>query len=55
MSDYGRLAFTGVPTIAIFGLVIDQWWIAGGAAALVLLGILGLRVFFRRGREVGQR
>lgn len=55
MSDYGRLAFTGLPTLAIFGFVIDQWWIAVAAALLILFGIVALRVGFRRNRTVGQR
>lgn len=55
MSDYGRLAFTGVPTIAILGITIDQWWVAGIAAALILVGIVALRIGFRRGRHVGAR
>lgn len=55
MSDYGRLAFTGLPTLAVFGVVIDQWWIAAAAAILIAAGITALRIGFRRGKSVGQR
>ncbi|MFP5068499.1 hypothetical protein ACLFMI_02365 [Pseudonocardia nantongensis] len=55
MSDYGRLALTGVPTIAIFGVTVEQWWIAGIAVLLIAAGIAGLRIGFRRRRGVGSR
>lgn len=55
MSDYGRLAFTGIPAIAVFGVVIDQWWIAALAVLLIVVGIVALRIGFRPGRSVGQR
>lgn len=55
MSDYGRLAFTGLPTLAVFGVVIDQWWIALVAALLIAGGIAALRTSFRRNKPVGQR
>jgi len=55
VSDYGRLAFTGLPTLAVFGMVIDQWWIAAAAVMVIAMGILALRVGFRRGKTVGQR
>lgn len=55
MSDYGRLAFTGLSTVSIFGVVIDQLWIALAAVLLLIAGIAALRTGFRRGRSVGQR
>lgn len=55
MSDYGRLAFTGLSTVSIFGVVVEQWWIAALAVLLIVGGIAGLRVGFRRGKSVGQR
>lgn len=55
MSDYGRLAFTGLSTISIFGIVIEQWWIAAAAVLLLIAGVVALRAGFRRDRSVGQR
>lgn len=55
MSDYGRLAFTGLPTLAIFGVTINQWWIAAMAVVLIGIGIVALRLGFRRNRSVGSR
>jgi hypothetical protein len=55
VSDYGRLAFTGLPTLAVFGVVINQWWIAAAAVTVIAAGIVALRVGFRRGKTVGQR
>lgn len=55
MSDYGRLAFTGLPTLAVFGVVVEQWWIFVIAAVLIVAGTVALRTGFRRGKSVGQR
>jgi type IV secretory pathway TrbD component len=55
VSDYGRLAFTGLSTVSIFGVVIDQWWIALAGILLLVAGIVALRLGFRRDRSVGQR
>lgn len=55
MSDYGRLAMTGMPTLTIFGVVLDQWWIAGLAVLLIVIAIVALRVGFRRGKDVSVR
>ena len=55
MSDYGRLAFTGLSTVSIFGVIVDQWWIALAAVLLLIIGIATLRMGFRRGRSIDQR
>lgn len=46
---YGSLAATGA-TLTIGGIVLDQVWLVGIAAALVVGGALLIRVGFRRGK-----
>lgn len=55
MSDYGRLAYTGLGTISIFGVVINQMWIGALALVLVLAGVAAIRFGWRRGRPVNSR
>ncbi|MFE9127071.1 hypothetical protein ACFYOF_16900 [Streptomyces sp. NPDC007148] len=46
---YGSLAATGA-TLTIGGVVLDQVWLVGAAAGLVLVGALCVRFGFRRGK-----
>jgi hypothetical protein len=55
MNDYGKtLANTGLGGLAIGGYVIDQWWLVAVAAGLIVVGILGLRFGWRRGKSANQ-
>lgn len=53
MSENQQLARTGLGTVTVFGLVVNEWWLLAVAAALVLLGVVLLRVSWRRGRLPG--
>lgn len=55
MNDYGQLAYTGLGTIVVGGIVINQWWLATIAVGLILLGILVLRLGWRRGKTASDR
>lgn len=51
MTGYGNgLAFTGLGTITIGGLVFDQVWLVAAAVTLVVVGALMVRFGFRRGK-----
>jgi hypothetical protein len=54
MNDYGRLASTGAPTLALAGLAINQWWLAGLALVILVIGVVALRLLWRRGKGVDQ-
>jgi hypothetical protein len=55
MNDYGRLAYTGLGTITVGGVMFDQLWIAGIAAVLIVGGVTAIRVGWRRDRAVNHR
>lgn len=51
MTGYGSgLAYTGLGTITIGGLVFDQVWLVAIAVSLVVVGALLVRFGFRRGK-----
>lgn len=50
---YGSLAATGA-TLTIGGIVLDQIWLVGIAAGLVIGGALVVRVGFRRRKTASQ-
>jgi hypothetical protein len=55
--DYGKpsaLPFTGAG-ITVGAVVIDQWWLAITAAAVIGLGAVLTRVGWRRGKAPTQR
>lgn len=54
MDDYGKaLPFTG-GGVALFGVFIDQMWLAIIATGLVVVGAVAIRVGFRRGKKASQ-
>ncbi|MFZ3569449.1 hypothetical protein ACNYS0_21085 [Streptomyces sp. BH034] len=56
MSDNSQLAQTGIGTVVIGGTAyyVGGWMIAAAAAA-VILGVVCIRLGFRRNRRIGQR
>lgn len=53
MGDYGKLPFTGAG-ITIGSVFIDQFWLAGIAVGLVVIGAVAVRLGFRRGKDVSK-
>lgn len=53
--NYGKLAYTGMGTLTIGGLVINQWGLLGIAAGLVVAGAIAIRYGWRRGKKVTAR
>ncbi|MFI0721667.1 hypothetical protein [Streptomyces sp. NPDC021224] len=51
----GQLAKTGVGlgTVTVFGLAVGEVWMLVGAAAVVVVGVVLLRLAWRRGRPAG--
>lgn len=49
-----QLAMTGSGTLIVGGYAIAGPWILAGAAVLVLLGALAIRISFRRRQGAGQ-
>lgn len=47
---YGTLASTGA-SIAIGGVILDQFWLVGASLGLVVAGALVIRYGFRRGKS----
>lgn len=52
---YGKLAYTGMGTLTVGGLAIDQWGFLGLAAGLIVAGAVAIRLGWRRGKKVGTR
>lgn len=53
--NYGKLAYTGMGTLTIGGVVLNQWALLGIAVGLVAAGALLIRFGWRRGKNVGAR
>lgn len=53
--NYGKLAYTGMGTLTIGGVVLNQWALLGIAAGLVVAGALLIRFGWRRGKNVNAR
>lgn len=51
MNGYGGLASTGLGTMTIFGMVVDQVWLVGGAVVLIGVGVLFTRWAFRKNKS----
>ncbi|MGW1226062.1 hypothetical protein [Streptomyces sp. NPDC001515] len=50
----GHLANTGTgAAVTVFGMVIAEMWLLAAAAAIVLTGVILLRLTWRRHRPVG--
>ncbi|GAA2088056.1 hypothetical protein GCM10009759_09930 [Kitasatospora saccharophila] len=45
-----QLARTGAGVLVIGGLTLAGWWAAAAAAGLIAVGVLCVRIGFRRGR-----
>jgi hypothetical protein len=51
VTSYGKtLPFTG-GAISLFGIMIDQLWLAVAAIGLVAIGAVAIRLTFRRGKN----
>ena len=55
MNDYGRLAYTGLGAFSLFGVLIDQMWLAVLALLLVVAGATAIRLGWRRNQPVNGR
>ncbi len=55
MNSYGKLPMTGAGALMIGGVLINQAWLLGIAAALVLCGALTARLGWRRGKTANSR
>jgi hypothetical protein len=48
---YGKLPYTGLASLSIGGLVINQLWLAGLAAATIVVGFVAVRIGYRRNKK----
>lgn len=51
LHGYGGLAYTGLGSIALGSLVLNQVWLVGLAFVLILAGALLVRYSFRRAKS----
>ncbi len=54
MNSYGGLAFTGTGVV-IGGVVLGQAWLLAIAVGLVLVGMMCVRLGWRRGKTISDR
>jgi hypothetical protein len=55
MNGYGGLASTGLGTIALGSLIIDQVWLVVLAFTLIIVGALVVRRTFRHAKNPSDR
>lgn len=53
--NYGKLAYTGLGTVSVAGVALDQWALLGGAVGLVVIGALLVRYAWRPGKRADVR